>query len=682
VSHLGQALSLRGSLLWFVGGRGDGARFGAGALSRRDEDDGENMKGVEESIREERFRNERSRRSRGNGNDSDGPDRKPRKKRGSTEPKLNHSDFDYWQFIHDVPRLQALRAKYGAEEGGRVPRERYLEYVKEYDQYRRSLPRVKRVLYPTEEELRPLDELCREQGVDPDVAFSEVSLDLDGDNVTLKAGDRTILDGPLSDSDGESGSDSDGPLLFGEGYNSADDEFDVEEYVRDVRFLDRLLAGEDEETVLNEYEGLDEEGNRLDGEEEEGPEKEMTGSDLEAEEEMTMFMGSDSDSDADPEMDEDPLELGEEGGDRDRDMEGMDDGEEGEEGKEMGGTVDAIDLVLAQNHLWFRKLVKGKLDRDNDDDDDDEDGDDWGSDEEGPGSGEEGPGSGEEGEGEGSGSDSEGRGKLARKSRAVTEDKKKGKEGDGRKSSSSRGSSSDSDSDTDLSSDGDSEAEGEDHDENFKPDPALLEGLSEGEGASDLDEGGSDGSGSDGDSSGLSSDSDSDGDSDLEAYMHDTDRDVSSRRSKKVSGSVSGSDKSDGSGGENSSGSDSDDGAYLSDDYEGYGEFSGDSDREHDYSAEPFPAYADVERDPLDKFLVDGLLEAAKTKDHSYMTVLDAPIKRNRVTPPRSIAQLQAYCAPPKLRNSPNQGASAELAAEAWSVSPFPLHRPVRRYRY
>lgn len=75
------------------------------------------------------------------------------------------------------------------------------------------------------------------------------------------------------------------------------------------------------------------------------------------------------------------------------------------------------------------------------------------------------------------------------------------------------------------------------------------------------------------------------------------------------------------------------------------------------------------EMDAIDEFLADAFLESFKSGDGSFTHVVQTSrANRVRITPPRSIAQLQAYCAPPRLFNSPNEGPAAELAAQAWGV--------------
>lgn len=84
-----------------------------------------------------------------------------------------------------------------------------------------------------------------------------------------------------------------------------------------------------------------------------------------------------------------------------------------------------------------------------------------------------------------------------------------------------------------------------------------------------------------------------------------------------------------------------------------------------------------LERNPgvdvIDQFAIHAFSEAMKTEDHVYYHVEEDERKgrtrEERMTAPRSLMQLRAFCDTPRLRNSPNEGAGAELAAKAWGVS-------------
>jgi hypothetical protein len=75
------------------------------------------------------------------------------------------------------------------------------------------------------------------------------------------------------------------------------------------------------------------------------------------------------------------------------------------------------------------------------------------------------------------------------------------------------------------------------------------------------------------------------------------------------------------------------------------------------------------EFDAVDEFIADAVTECFKSPDHSFVKVMETPqLRRAQVPQPRSLAQLQAFCRPPVLQNSPADSAGAQLAEQAWAV--------------
>lgn len=75
------------------------------------------------------------------------------------------------------------------------------------------------------------------------------------------------------------------------------------------------------------------------------------------------------------------------------------------------------------------------------------------------------------------------------------------------------------------------------------------------------------------------------------------------------------------------------------------------------------------EFDAIDELMADSFVECFKSADHTVSYVFEDDAKRRARMPQlRSIAQLQAFCRPPELLNSPADSEGARLAEQAWGV--------------